>query len=137
MTSRLVVAATALAAVCAGQDAAPAPAAPIRHVFERVRFGNIPVELCLYAASEADAAAAPDAAFARLDELAAMMSDYALDPPSALNVDAAGLNAPCTPDGVCDGNDAFAALNAFSGTTTCACPGAPAPGPSGPKEPIP
>jgi hypothetical protein len=43
-----------------------------------------------------------------------------------LNVDAAGLGQPCAPDGVCDGNDAFAALNCFGQTTPCTCDG-PAP----------
>ncbi len=42
-------------------------------------------------------------------------------PPNALNVDAGGSFGSCFPDGVCDGNDAFAALNAFSGATECRC----------------
>ncbi len=52
------------------------------------------------------------------------------DPPNAINVDAGGPFGSCCPDGVCDNNDAFAALNAFDGTTTCACPGACPPGPA-------
>lgn len=46
--------------------------------------------------------------------------------PSAMNVDAAGLDAPCTADGVCDANDFFTALNVFEGVSPCACAG-PAP----------
>ncbi len=42
--------------------------------------------------------------------------------PAALNVDAGGQFGSCIPDGVCDGNDAFAALNAFAGASTCMCP---------------
>jgi hypothetical protein len=57
-------------------------------------------------------------------------------PPQALNVDAAKLGAPCLPDGVCDGNDAFAALNCFSQATTCHCNG-PAPDmPGKPERPL-
>ncbi len=49
--------------------------------------------------------------------------------PVARNVDAGGAFGSCIPDGVCDGHDAFLALNAFSGTTSCSCPldGGPAP----------
>ena len=48
--------------------------------------------------------------------------------PAAFNVDTGGQFGSCAPDGVCDGNDAFAALSAFEGTTTCTCPlGGPAP----------
>ncbi len=53
-----------------------------------------------------------------------------LAPPSAMNVDAGGQFGSCHGDGVCDGNDAFAALNAFDNSTSCGCPldgGAPAP----------
>jgi glucose/arabinose dehydrogenase len=57
-------------------------------------------------------------------------------PPAALNVDAGGPSGSCTLDGVCDGNDAFAALNCFSNVDTagmipypCSCSG---PQPSGP-----
>ncbi|MFO1052451.1 MAG: FAD:protein FMN transferase [Planctomycetota bacterium] len=56
-----------------------------RHEFERVFFGDIPVELTLYASDRAKAVAAAEAAFARIAGLAAMMDDYALDPPSPLN----------------------------------------------------
>jgi len=56
-----------------------------RHVFEEVHFGNIPVELTLYARDEPQARAAARIAFARVAELSAMMSDYAYDPPSPLN----------------------------------------------------
>ncbi len=50
-------------------------------------------------------------------------------PPTAFNVDAGGQFGSCNPDGVCDGNDAFAALNAFGNQTSCSCPldGGPAP----------
>jgi hypothetical protein len=34
-------------------------------------------------------------------------------------VDAGGQFGDCSPDGVCDGNDAFHALNAFAGATSC------------------
>ncbi len=49
--------------------------------------------------------------------------------PAAFNVDAGGQFGSCSPDGVCDGNDAFAALNAFGNVSTCSCPldGGPAP----------
>ncbi len=47
--------------------------------------------------------------------------------PVALNVDAGGPFGNCAPDGVCDGNDAFAVLAAFAGESTCACPGGPGP----------
>lgn len=56
-----------------------------RHEFVEVHFGDIPVELTLYARDAARAREAAHVAFARIAELAAMMSDYALDPPSALN----------------------------------------------------
>ena len=56
-----------------------------RHEFAEVHFGAIPVELTLYARDAEKARAASRLAFARVAELAAMMSDYALDPPSALN----------------------------------------------------
>jgi thiamine biosynthesis lipoprotein len=66
-------------------DAAAAAAGLARHDFVEVHFGNIPVELSLYAADAERARAAARAAFARIAELAAMMDDYALDPPSPLN----------------------------------------------------
>jgi hypothetical protein len=47
--------------------------------------------------------------------------------PLAANVDAASLGSPCTPDGVCDANDYFTALNVFEGVSPCSCAG-PAPG---------
>ncbi len=52
-----------------------------------------------------------------------------IDPPNALNVDAGGQFGDCNPDGVCDGNDAFHALNAFGNSSPCSCPldGGPAP----------
>lgn len=68
--------------------AASAVAAPqelTKFTYEKVHFGNIPVELSLYAADAERAAAAAEAAFARITELSAMMSDYAFDPPSPLN----------------------------------------------------
>ena len=95
MSARIPPAAVALllAASCAPPAAvAPAepapPAAPLelqRFTFEEVHFGNVPVELCLYAADPAAARAAATAAFARVAELSAMMNDYALEPPSPLN----------------------------------------------------
>ncbi len=49
-------------------------------------------------------------------------------PPAAYRADIGGAFGACAPDGVCDGNDAFAALNAFGDMTSCTCPdGAPAP----------
>ncbi len=54
-------------------------------------------------------------------------------PPVALNVDTAGAFGSCQPDGVCDGNDAFGAMNAFAGETTCSCPTGPVP--QGPAVP--
>ncbi|MCK5941197.1 MAG: FAD:protein FMN transferase, partial [Planctomycetes bacterium] len=65
-----------------------------KHRFERVQFGNIPVELTIYAADAASAEAAAEAAFARVAELSAMMSDYAFEPPSALNRIAAEAPQP-------------------------------------------
>ncbi len=48
--------------------------------------------------------------------------------PAAFNVDPGGSFGSCVPDGICDGNDAFAALNAFANATSCTCPlGGPAP----------
>ncbi len=68
--------------------------------------------------------------FANVDPNSPPPSGYTceFDPPNAMNVDAGGQFGSCQPDGVCDGNDAFAALNAFGGMTTCTCAaGAPAP----------
>ena len=56
-----------------------------KYTYEQVHFGNIPVELTIYAAEEKAALDAALAAFQRVKQLAAMMSDYALDPPSPLN----------------------------------------------------
>ena len=71
-----------------------APKAQQRYTFEQVRFGNVPVELTLYADDATAAEAAAEAAFARIAELSAMMNDYALDPPSALNRIAAEAPKP-------------------------------------------
>lgn len=60
-----------------------------RFVFVEHHFGNIPVELTLYASSPSRAQAAARAAFARVAELSSMMSDYAYDPPSSINLIAA------------------------------------------------
>ena len=57
----------------------------VRYDFVEVHYGNIPVELTLYARDAEQVRTAARLAFARVAELAAMMSDYALDPPSALN----------------------------------------------------
>lgn len=73
---------------------ATAPQAPTKHTFKEVHFGNIPVEITLYAARKEQAAEAAEAAFARVSELAAMMSDYAFDPPSPLNLVAAKAPEP-------------------------------------------
>jgi hypothetical protein len=54
-------------------------------------------------------------------------------PPAAFNVDPGGPFGSCLPDGVCDGNDAFHAINSFTGVSTCSCPGGPSPSaPAGP-----
>jgi thiamine biosynthesis lipoprotein len=66
-------------------DAAARPLGLARHHFVEPRFGGIPVELTLYAGDADSARGAARAAFARIDELAAQMDDYALDPPSPLN----------------------------------------------------
>jgi hypothetical protein len=55
------------------------------------------------------------------------------NPPSAYNVDAGGPFGDCDPDGVCDANDAFHALNTFEGSTTCSCDG---PAPNGGGGPV-
>ncbi|MCA8975118.1 MAG: FAD:protein FMN transferase, partial [Planctomycetes bacterium] len=75
--------------------AAASPSAPalLRHVFTAISFGGMSVELCLYAPDAAMAEAAAAAAFARIAELSAMMSDYELDPPSPLNRIAAAAPA--------------------------------------------
>ena len=60
-----------------------------RFVFVEPHFGSIPVELTLYASDRLRAQSAASAAFARIAELSSMMSDYAYDPPSPLNLIAA------------------------------------------------
>ena len=77
---------------CAPETAASGP--PVeqslsRFVFVEDHFGAIPVELTLYASDASRAQAAARAAFARISELSSMMSDYAYDPPSPLNLIAA------------------------------------------------
>lgn len=67
---------------------------PSKFSFEQVHFGNIPVELTLYAANQEQADAAATAAFARVKELSAMMNDYAFEPPSPLNLIAAKAPKP-------------------------------------------
>ncbi len=71
--------------------------------------------------------------FANVDPGGVMGRAYTCeaDAPSALNVDAGGQFGDCSPDGVCDGNDAFHALNAFAGASMCMCPLDGAPAPSG------
>jgi thiamine biosynthesis lipoprotein len=73
---------------------ASAPQEPSKFVFEQVHFGNIPVELSLYADSAEQAAAASKAAFARVAELSVIMNDYAYEPPSPLNLVAARAPKP-------------------------------------------
>ena len=65
-----------------------------KFTFEQVHFGNIPVELTLYASNAEQADAAAKAAFARVSELSAMMNDYAFEPPSPLNLVAAKAPEP-------------------------------------------
>ena len=77
--------ALAAATLLAFGAAADAQQALTRFTYEQVHFGNIPVEISLYCADAQTAADAASAAFARVAELDAMMSDYALDPPSPLN----------------------------------------------------
>ncbi len=76
--------------------------------------------------------------FANVNPEAPPPATYPCEPaaPSALNVDAGGSFGSCTPDGVCDGNDAFAALNAFAAAGTCSCPldGGSAPTFTGPND---
>jgi hypothetical protein len=52
------------------------PQEPSQFTFKQVHFGNIPVEISLYADSAEQADAAAVAAFARVAELSAMMNDY-------------------------------------------------------------
>lgn len=73
---------------------ASVPQEPSKFTFKQVHFGNIPVELSLYADSTEQADAAAAAAFARVAELSAMMNDYAFEPPSPLNLVAARAPDP-------------------------------------------
>lgn len=75
----------AFVALLATQLLTAAPQKPQKFTFEKVHFGNIPVELTLYADDAKVAADAAQAAFDRIAALSAMMNDYALDPPSPLN----------------------------------------------------
>jgi cysteine-rich repeat protein len=60
-----------------------------------------------------------------------------VNPPQAYNVDAGGPFGGCSPDGVCDGNDAFHATHAFDCSTLCSCPGDPCgPAPDMPNVPM-
>ncbi len=90
MTAWRALAASTLLTCCA----AAGQQGPQRFTYEQVHFGNIPVELSLYCDDAKRAAAAADAAFTLVAELDAMMSDYALDPPSPLNRIAAEAPAP-------------------------------------------
>ncbi len=47
--------------------------------------------------------------------------------PFAMNQDIGGQFGSCTPDGTCDGNDAFLTLAAFEGQANCSCPLDPSP----------
>ncbi len=62
--------------------------------------------------------------FGNIDPNVPPPSDYPCEEaaPVAFAVDPVGPFGACAPDGVCDGNDAFAALNAFGGTSSCSCP---------------
>jgi thiamine biosynthesis lipoprotein ApbE len=90
VTAWRALAASTLLTCCA----AAGQQGPQRFTYEQVHFGNIPVELSLYCDDAKRAAAAADAAFTLVAELDAMMSDYALDPPSPLNRIAAEAPAP-------------------------------------------
>jgi len=85
---------TAVALILGQGLRANAPQEPSKFTFEQVHFGNIPVELSLYADSAEQAATAAEAAFARVAELSAMMNDYAYEPPSPLNLVAARAPEP-------------------------------------------
>lgn len=93
MIARLL---TAIALTQGAILCASAPQEPAKFSFEQVHFGNIPVELTLYADDREQADAAAKAAFARVKELSAMMNDYAFDPPSPLNLIAAKAPKPVT-----------------------------------------
>lgn len=73
---------------------ASAPQELSKFTFNEVHFGNIPVEISLFASSAEEAGGAATAAFARVAELSAMMSDYAFEPPSPLNSVAARAPDP-------------------------------------------
>lgn len=91
---RARTAARALSAALLASSLAAAPQELTKYTYEQVHFGNIPVELTLYASDERAAFEAALAAFQRVKELAASMSDYELDPPSALNRIAAEAPRP-------------------------------------------
>lgn len=95
----------AAALLLATQALAAAPQQPRKFTYEKVHFGNIPVELTLYADDAETADAAAQAAFARVAELSAMMNDYAFEPPSPLNRIAAE-----SPQAVAVPDELFAAL---------------------------
>ena len=88
---------TAAIALLAALLTLPLTAAPQelkKYTYEQVHFGNIPVELTLYTADKHAGFEAALAAFQRVKDLAAAMSDYELDPPSALNRIAAEAPRP-------------------------------------------
>ena len=91
---RTRAAARALSAALLASSLAAAPQELQKYTYEQVHFGNIPVELTFYAADEKAGFEAALAAFQRIKELAAAMSDYELDPPSALNRIAAEAPRP-------------------------------------------
>ena len=91
---RTRTAARALSAALLASSLAAAPQELQKYTYEQVHFGNIPVELTFYAADEKVGFEAALAAFQRVKELAAAMSDYELDPPSALNRIAAEAPRP-------------------------------------------
>ncbi len=94
MRGKAALAVWALLLGCRGDVVVAPPPELLRCHYEDVQFGNVPVELTFYAADRVAADRAAAAAFARIAELSAMMSDYALDPPSPLNRIAALAPAP-------------------------------------------
>ncbi len=50
-------------------------------------------------------------------------------PCTTMNVDIAGKDTPCVPDGLCDVNDAVAAMDVFGDISPCGCSQGPAPTP--------
>ena len=82
---RVQTAALALLAALLASPLTAAPQALKKYTYEQVHFGNIPVELTLYTADKQAGFEAARAAFQRVKDLAAAMSDYELDPPSAPN----------------------------------------------------